>query len=495
LSDQAGIRRYVDAEGSGLNPEGWNTFDLLDTIASYQGAEHPTAPITGGIEQFADSVAPGAFRIELGAGRQTPTSVKRLLDATQALANCVHYVQPAIPGALRGVESQPWMRRRETRGPSLGETMEAERRSSVPTADLDARAGSLESYLEDSVRNPVAGPLQDFKQQYLEQRLQSLRAQLGRRDDAAKAAEWAAGSGQYEPSTADPSQLVIPGLDPDSIPRPLPNPTPADYDAAMRRKAWTERVNANPDLALVRTPPIRSVTPLSEVLARPEAMAPEAQFDPEELGLDNRQPMWSDFADTGEGGNAGYGVLQVPGSTGTGRGAYSLGSYGSRVAPFLQLAKDRGAVSPGHARSIVEAAFRNPASPPSSLSAQERVAAGRLEPAAGTYLGATPLDQLVSALGSGGGRPVFPASTGGRLAAGAASPLDAPATAQLAIANAIAQLLDPSTVKSRLPAGQRPWSQRRYGSAPVPYRNPRPWGGGFDYAPPELPDYGPGTPY
>jgi hypothetical protein len=246
LSDQPGVRRFVEKDPR-LNPEGWSTLELLDAIASYQGADYAAAPITGGFEQFASPVVPGVFDIALGAGSRTPTSTQRLLDATQTLANRAYYVQPAIPGALKGVQSAPWLRRREPQGPSLGEVMER-----------------------------------------------------------------AARSGQYASSAVDPSQPMIPGFDPDSIPRALPDPTLADYDAAMRSKVWAERVRANPNLALNRTLPVRSVTPLEEVLARPEMREPEMQFDPEELGLEGRQPVWSDFVDTSEGGNAGYGVVRLP---------------------------------------------------------------------------------------------------------------------------------------------------------------------------------------
>ena len=48
------------------------------------------------------------------------------------------------------------------------------------------------------------------------------------------------------------------------------------------------------------------------MLARPEVGTSEPQFDPEELGLGDRQPMWSDFAGTSEGGNAGYSVVRLP---------------------------------------------------------------------------------------------------------------------------------------------------------------------------------------
>lgn len=450
FSDQPGIRKFVEREQL-LNPEEWGTLELLDAIASYQGAEDATAPITGGYEQFANPAVPGAFDVRLGETRQTPTSVQRLLDATQTLANRAHYVQDAIPGALRGVRSQPWVRRREPRGPSLGEIMATESQASTPTRDLDADVRRLEAYLREAVGDvldpsrPPATPLQRFKQEFLAQQLEPLRAEIRRRDDAVKAVELAAGSGRYAPPATDPSQQLIPGLDPETLPRALSNPTPADYEAAMRRtiaarmglkprfslddtgavvpfRDYASRVaernekvdelarqigaRMNPardvgpsidgrGFALVPTSPdrpdqeragrwligqerpMRSVTPLQEVLARParsiddDASAPEMAIDPEGLGLGSRQPMWSDFAGVGEGGNPGFGVVRI--------------------------------------------------------------------------------------------------------------------------SDAVAQLLGGPVVEHPpLPMSRRPWSWRRYGSAPEAYRNPRSWsGGGFDDGPPDMPYYGP----
>lgn len=530
-----------------LNPEQWKTLELLDEIASYSGASVPQAPLTAGVESFQDPVNPGAFDLALGAGRQTPTSAQRMSDATQALANRSYYTQPAIPGILGGVQSQPWLRRRASQGPSLGEVMEAERLASVMTEALDANARELEGRLppaphallarfaedpemrlEDVVAGWPRNPEQQGELAALSEQLGAVRAELRARDDAAKAAEWAAGARGYmppAPGEGSLSQPLIPGLDPEALPRPLSNPVFSDYELAMSR-TFADRIESarrttgdtRPfGLAAVeamlteaaqrnekgrRTDqhglqikaamnPARSVGPSIDgkgfvLVGDSPDRSPEERFDPVLVGQPRqRRPTLlevlarpqrpSVFAEDGAPAREGYMVdpaelgLEEPEadwSDNDVRGHDMRGPDSGFQIVEPSAAGGRRAVS---SRQIGLAPFA--------------ALAERLAQQAGSSF--TPRPNFRTALAPGHAEQIAAAALASP--ANRAGPID-----DMAIAKAIAQLVRPPVVeRPRLDPGQRGF----YGSTPERYRSPRSSRMGRQRFSDAPPDFDPGMPY
>lgn len=83
----------------------------------------------------------------------------------------------------------------------------------------------------------------------------------------------------------------------------------------------------------------------------PGEMTPSTADLLEELGIQERNPGWSDLLDTREATNPGFMVKGTPAAA------------REAMAPYVALAQDVGGVSREHAESVVEAAFRSASTP------------------------------------------------------------------------------------------------------------------------------------